>query len=166
MTLASRIGVMDRGVLVQVGTPREVYESPVSRFVADFVGTVNLFEGELVAQSEGRARIRCAELERSIHVERAPNVALGSRVWAAIRPEKIEIDADLDEPPPSDNSVEGIVREIAYLGGASTYLIEIGSGRTLRVSRQNLAHDAALKLRRSDAVRLHWHAASPVVLTQ
>jgi putrescine transport system ATP-binding protein len=170
MTLASRIGVMDRGQLVQVGTPREVYESPVSRFVADFVGTVNLFEGELIAGSDGTACLRSEELGGRIRVERRPAAAPGSRVWAAIRPEKIEIgpragvdSAAGDEP---ENSVNGVVREIAYLGGVSTFLIEIPSGKRLRVSSPNVARDAAGRPGRGDAVRLHWHATSPVVLTR
>jgi putrescine transport system ATP-binding protein len=172
MTLATRIGVMDRGQLVQVGTPREVYELPVSRFVADFVGTVNVFEGELGVAADGTACLRSEELGARIRVERWAAPAPGSRVWAAIRPEKIEIgprsaaDSDSASDAEPENSVDGVVREIAYLGGASTFLIEIRSGKHVRVSRPNLARDAAGFPGRGDAVRLHWRATSPVVLTR
>jgi putrescine transport system ATP-binding protein len=175
MTLATRIGVMDRGEIVQIGTPREVYESPASKFVADFVGTVNLFAGEVVEHSAATARIRSDELGIHIRVDRGSALAPGSRVWAAIRPEKIEITRLRDggssvagNAPGNapDNAVDGVVREIAYLGGVSTYLVEIAQGRSVRVTRANSVRGAADQLARDAVVRLSWHASSPVVLAR
>jgi putrescine transport system ATP-binding protein len=166
MTLASRIGVMDRGEIVQIGTPREVYESPASKFVADFVGLVNLFEGEVIEDSPAAARIRSPESGIHLRVDRGSGLAPGTRVWAAIRPEKIEI-ARREEggTSPCDNAVDGVIREIAYLGGLSTFLVEIPSGRRVRVTRPNIGRGAADQLARDHAVRLSWHEASPVILS-
>jgi putrescine transport system ATP-binding protein len=89
MTLASRIGVMNRGEIVQIGTPTEIYEFPTNKFVADFIGSVNMFEGRLVEDLPDRVRIQSDELGGVIYVDHGISAAPGATVWAAIRPEKI-----------------------------------------------------------------------------
>ncbi|HUK01431.1 MAG TPA: ABC transporter ATP-binding protein [Steroidobacteraceae bacterium] len=164
MTLATRMGVMNRGRIVQVGTPAEIYESPANRFVADFVGSVNLFSGELAEQGGGGVRIRCAETGCTIHAAHAPECSPGAQVWVALRPEKIELSA---EPlPAGENRAQGVVKEIAYMGEASICLIELGSGKTVRVRLPNKEGAGNARLARNAAVSLSWHPASPVVLRE
>ena len=166
MTLASRIGVMDRGRIVQIGTPTEIYEFPQTRFVADFIGSVNMFEGRLVEDEPDFVRIQSDELGGTIYVDHGISAAPGVTVWAAIRPEKIELKR---EPPASlaENSVRGIVREIAYMGDMSVYLVQIDSGKTVRVTMPNverLSDDERILW--DETVYLTWHESSPVVVTQ
>ena len=170
MTIASRMGVMDRGEIVQVGTPAQIYESPATRFVADFIGSVNLLEGEVTQADAAGLCIRCAETGGEMRT-RGAAVAPGATVWVALRPEKIELarapapEAGVASAPPA-NELRGIVREIAYLGGASTYLIECARGKVLRVTRPNAGRDSELAIARDDTVSLSWQRASPIVLTR
>lgn len=165
MTLASRIGVMDRGEIVQVGTPTDIYEYPNSRFVADFIGSVNIFEGTLVEDEPDHVRIASAELGGVIYVDHGISSAPGATVWTAIRPEKIEI----SRHPPADareNCVRGIVKEIAYMGDLSVYLVRIDTGKMVRVTLPNIERHADMRISWDETVYLTWHPTSPVVLSQ
>jgi putrescine transport system ATP-binding protein len=166
MTLASRIGVMNRGEIVQIGTPTEIYEFPMTKFVADFIGSVNMFEGQLVEDLPDRARIKSEELGGVIYVDHGISSAPGATVWAAVRPEKIHI---LRQPPENtrENCVKGVVKEIAYMGDVSIYLVKIETGRTIRVTVPNverLSDDERILW--DETVWLTWHGSSPVVVTQ
>ncbi len=166
MTLASRIGVMNRGEIVQVGTPSEIYEFPGTRFVADFIGSVNMFEGQLIEDLPDRVRISSGELGGVVYVDHGISAAPGSAVWAAVRPEKINI----SRSAPADtreNCVAGVVKEIAYMGDLSIYLVRIPSGKMVRVTLPNierLSDDERILW--DENVYLTWHSSSPVVLTQ
>jgi putrescine transport system ATP-binding protein len=164
MTLASRIGVMNRGQIVQVGTPTDIYEYPNSRFVADFIGSVNMFEGRLIEDEPDHVRIRCEELPATIYVDHGISSAPGAVVHAAIRPEKIEISR---ERPASveQNALSGVVKEIAYMGDLSVYLVRIDSGRLVRVTLPNTERHADARISWDEPVWLTWHPSSPVVLT-
>jgi putrescine transport system ATP-binding protein len=166
MTLASRIGVMNRGEIVQIGTPTEIYEFPSTRFVADFIGSVNMFEGRLIEDLPDRVRIQSDELGGVVYVDHGISAAPGAVVWAAVRPEKIEISR---QPPPktNENCVRGVVKEIAYMGDVSVYLVKIDSGRVMRVTLPNverLSDDERIAW--EETVYLSWHESSPVVVTQ
>jgi putrescine transport system ATP-binding protein len=165
MTLASRIGVMDRGEIVQVGTPTDIYEYPTSKFVADFIGSVNMFEGRLVEDEPDHVRIASPELGGTIYVDHGISSAPGATVWAAIRPEKIDIDR---QPPAnlSENVVKGVVKEIAYMGDMSVYLVRIDSGKMVRVTLPNVERQAGARISWDETVYLTWHPNSPVVLSQ
>src|SRR3984957_13427520 len=115
MTLASRIGVMNHGEIVQAGTPSEIYEFPSSKFVADFVGAVNMFEGKLIEDEPEYVRIGSEELGGTIYVSHGISAPPEAIVWAAVRPEKIFMST---APPQegTDNLVRGTVQDIAYLG--------------------------------------------------
>jgi putrescine transport system ATP-binding protein len=167
MTLATRMGVMDRGQIVQVGTPAEIYESPVNRFVADFIGSVNLFEGSVAAIGSHDLTIRCDAAGCTVRVARHVECAPGDTVWAAIRPEKIVLagDGSPDEAL-AENRVRGKVREVAYMGDVSICLVEIDSGKTLRVTLPNRSGIAAQRDLRHAAVTLAWEPESPVILTR
>ncbi len=89
MTLSSRMGVMNHGQIVQVGTPTDIYEFPATKFVADFIGSVNMFEGKLIEDEPDFVRIRSEELGGVIYVNHGISSAPDATVWAAVRPEKI-----------------------------------------------------------------------------
>jgi putrescine transport system ATP-binding protein len=164
MTLASRIGVMDRGEIVQVGTPTDIYEYPTTRFVADFIGSVNMFEGLLTEDEPDHVRIKAAELDASIYVDHGISSAPGATVWAAIRPEKIEISKT--RPAGEDNRARGVVKEIAYMGDMSIFVVRIESGKLVRVTLPNTTRNAAEHISWEDDVWLSWDAPSAVVLSQ
>jgi putrescine transport system ATP-binding protein len=170
MTLGTRLGVMNHGRIVQVGTPADIYESPATRFVADFIGSVNLFEGRVSNGSGEHLRIECSELGCTVEAQRGIACAHGATVWTAIRPEKITIarpNAAGGAPAgAAENAVRGTVREIAYMGDMSIYLVQIGSGRMLRVTLPNIMRGAERPIAREESVWLSWHSSSPVVLTE
>jgi putrescine transport system ATP-binding protein len=163
MTLATRIGVMNAGEIVQVGTPTDIYEFPNTRFVADFIGSVNMFEGRLIEDEPDYVRIESPELGGMIYVSHGISAPPSATVWTAIRPEKIRMTA---EPPAnaSDNVVQGVVQEIAYLGDLSVYLVRLPTGKIVRVTQPNMSRYADA-LTWDQRVYLHWDASSPVVLT-
>jgi putrescine transport system ATP-binding protein len=166
MTLASRIGVMNRGEIVQIGTPTEIYEFPMTKFVADFIGSVNMFEGQLIEDLPDRARIKSDELGGVIYIDHGISSAPSATVWVAVRPEKI----NLQRSPPAEtqeNCVKGVVKEIAYMGDLSIYLVKIDNGKIVRVTLPNierLTDDERILW--DETVWLTWHASSPVVVTQ
>jgi putrescine transport system ATP-binding protein len=171
MTLSTRMGVMNHGRIAQVGTPTQIYESPGTRFVADFIGSVNLFEGQVLGESEARQRIRCTELGCVIKVDRHLPAARDATVWAAVRPEKIAMtreppDGLREVSPETENVTRGRVRGIAYMGDASVYLVVLDSGREVRVTLPNTARDAERRIGRDELVYLSWQTGSPVVLTE
>jgi putrescine transport system ATP-binding protein len=162
MTMASRIAVMERGRLRQIGTPGEIYEAPVSRFVADFIGAVNLLTGEVREARDG-ALVVASPSVGSFRVL-GPALPTGTVITAALRPEKIALGRA--PTPEGDNRHEGVVREIAYLGGLSLYRVELRSGAILRVSLPNTVRLAGPSFARGDRVHLSWPAASAVVLPE
>jgi putrescine transport system ATP-binding protein len=162
MTLSTRIGVMDHGRIVQVGTPKDIYEFPNSKLVAEFIGSANLFAGRLLADEPDHVRIICDELEMPVWVDHGISSAPNAQVWVAMRPEKIQL--SLEAPTTTENWAQGVVQDIAYMGDTSMFLIRLTSGKVLRVTRPNaLRHDAE-QLTWNQAVYVHWHASSPVVV--
>ncbi len=166
MTLASRIGVMNHGEIVQIGTPSDIYEYPGSRFVADFVGSVNMFEGRLIEDEPDYVRVASKELGGTFHVGHGVSAAPDAIVWVALRPEKILLSRERPEGE-GDNRVEGVVAEVAYRGDQSIYLVKLASGRQMRVTQPNmLRRGAGDRVRWDDRVWLSWDSSSPVVVTQ
>ena len=165
MTLSSRMGVMNHGKIAQVGTPSAIYESPATKFVADFIGSVNMFEGRVLEESDGR--IQSDELGCVVAVDRSLNCSRGATVWTAVRPEKINMTRVPATPTEGrTNVVRGVVKEIAYMGDVSIYLVQIDSGKTVRVTLPNITRDAEHRIVRDEIVELSWHGSSPVVLTE
>jgi putrescine transport system ATP-binding protein len=163
MTLASRIGVMNHGEIVQAGTPSEIYEFPSSKFVADFVGSVNIFEGKLIEDEPEYVRIGSEELGGTIYVSHGISAAPGAVVWAAVRPEKIFMSTA--PPEGTDNVVRGSVQDIAYLGDLSIYLVKLPTGKVVRVTQPNTSRHAEA-ITWDQQVYLAWDATSPVVVTR
>jgi putrescine transport system ATP-binding protein len=164
MTLASRIGVMNHGKIVQVGTPTDIYEYPNSRFVADFIGSVNMFEGRLVEDEPDYVRISSEELGGTFYIDHGVSSAPGATVWVALRPEKISISRE--RPPEIDNTVTGVIKEIAYMGDMSIYLVALATGKIVRVTQPNVIRHADNRLTWDEEVWVHWHPSSAVVVTQ
>jgi putrescine transport system ATP-binding protein len=165
MTLGTRLGVMNQGRIVQVGSPSDIYESPANRFVADFIGSVNMFEGQVTQEGPDGVHVTCTEMGGTVRAERAVTCARGATVWTAIRPEKISISRSAPAGE-ADNVVRGTVREIAYMGDLSIYLVQIDSGKMLRVTLPNTRRGGERPLAREESVWLSWHGSSPVVLTE
>jgi putrescine transport system ATP-binding protein len=141
MTVASRIGVMDAGRLDQVASPRELYEAPASRWIAEFIGDINLFEGEVGSRENNRIRIATRDAGTVVVAEPRQPITKAT-VAVAIRPEKVK----LSRRGPADagnalaiNRLEGVVTDVSYLGGLTTYRIKLDSGATVRSSMANTA---------------------------
>jgi putrescine transport system ATP-binding protein len=164
MTLSSRIGLMNHGEIVQVGTPTEIYEYPNSRFVSEFIGSVNMFEGRLVEDEPSFVRIESDDLEAPIFVDHGVSSAPGATVWAAIRPEKMLMSRA--QPEGADNWTPAKVRDIAYMGDMSIYLLLLPSGKVVRVTQPNVYRHADERITWDEQVYLHWAPSSPVVVTK
>ena len=164
MTLSTRIGLMNHGEIVQVGTPSEIYEYPNSRFVSEFIGSVNTFEGRLVEDEPSYVRIGCDDLEAPIYVDHGVSSAPGATVWAAIRPEKITISRE--KPDATDNWASAVVQDIAYMGDMSIYLLRLDSGKIVRVTQPNIYRHAEDRITWEERVYLQWYPESPVVVTK
>ena len=162
MTLSSRIGVMNAGEIVQTGTPTEVYEYPGSRFVAEFIGSVNMFEGRIVEDEPDHVLIESDEAGCPLYIDHGVSAAPGARVWVAVRPEKLAMSREA--PGHEHNRIEAVVDEIAYMGGLSIYHLRTANGRKLRVTQPNQLRAAANRLTWEDRVYASWHPSSAVVL--
>jgi putrescine transport system ATP-binding protein len=162
MTLSSRIGLMNHGEIVQVGTPTEIYEYPNSRFVAEFIGSVNMFEGRLVEDEPSYVRIEANDLDQPVYVDHGVSSAPGATVWAAVRPEKVQMSRE--RPAGNDNWTLATVRDIAYMGDLSIYLLRLASGKIVRVTQPNVYRHADERVTWDEQVYLHWDASSPVVV--
>lgn len=163
MTLATRIGVMDQGIIAQTAEPHEVYEYPNSRFVAEFIGNVNLFEGTVMDDERDSVTIHSPEAECMIYVDHGISCAPNQTVHVAIRPEKLRITRE--KPEGDKNMASGVISEIAYMGSQSIFKVRLSSGKEVRVTQPNFARDMGDRLTWEEAVYLSWEADSSVVLT-
>jgi putrescine transport system ATP-binding protein len=162
MTLSSRIGVMDAGEIVQIGTPQEIYEYPNNKMVADFIGSVNLFEGQIVEDESDHVLINSPEAGTDIYIDHGISSAPGAKVWIAIRPEKLHITKE--DQQHAVNCMKGTVKGIAYMGNLSIYLIELDSGKQIKVTQPNQIRAAENVIDWDDRVTLTFHPNSPVAL--
>jgi putrescine transport system ATP-binding protein len=163
MALSTRIAVMNRGQVVQVGTPSEIYEFPQTRFVADFIGTTNMFEGTVDGGAPGNVVVRSTEAGCHLVVDDAGRFNHGQRVWVSLRPEKIRLSKQPASSEPT-NQIKGIVWELGYLGNRSTYRIKTETGKMVTVFAQNDRRTAEWSIDWSDEVYLSWTADCAVVL--
>jgi putrescine transport system ATP-binding protein len=166
MALSTRIAVMNRGQVVQVGTPSEIYEFPQNRFVADFIGTTNLFEGTVDEGAiPGHVVVKSAEAGCSLIVDDPGRFGSGQRVWVSLRPEKIRL-SKAPLPGAAANQIKGMVWELGYLGNRSTYRIKTETGKMITVFAQNDRRTSEWTIDWSDEVYLSWTANCAVVLHQ
>jgi len=163
MTLASRIAVMHAGRIAQVGTPGEVYEYPANRYVAGFVGNINLIEGRVAGTANGRLTLHSDALEADLAVACEDPPGPGSELCVAVRPEKITISREA--PSNGDrNVVKGVVRDLGYFGDQSLYRVRTRTGAIVQVSAQNLRRSAKLTVEWDDEVFLSWEVGSTILL--
>jgi len=162
MTVSSRIAVMDAGRIEQVGTPASVYEYPATRFVADFIGSVNMIEGRVLEQHGERLRIHADACGCELLMDHATPLPEGTAVAVALRPEKVTVS---EQPAAGDvfNQVRGIVTEQAYLGDVSIYHVRLDSGLVMQVQLTNLARLAEPPLTWDQEVWLSWQPGSGMV---
>ncbi len=172
LAIATRCAVMNRGVLQQVATPADLYEFPNSRFVADFVGQVNMFEGVLEVDEPSHAQVKVNEFAAPVYLDHGVTGARGTNVWVALRPEKIEMHKrpegatamKMEDAPAGSNVIPGIIRDVVYLGSETTYEVEIEGGRRIKTFRSNLTRYDQEDFTWDEPVWLAWHACSPAVL--
>lgn len=163
MTLSSRIAVMDKGQLQQVGTPDEIYEFPANRFVADFIGTINTFKGTVSSVDDETISVASDEAGVTLTALKQQPVSVGQEIEIAVRPEKIFIAKE--KPDNADEvCIEGIVDDLGYLGNRSLYRIRLKSGVIVRVSSQNRRRSIKRFLEWEDKVWISWQPLSAVVL--
>ncbi len=166
MTMADRVGIMNAGILSQVGSPMEVYERPNSRMTAEFIGSVNLFEGELVVDEVGYVEIASDSLESNIYIAHGIVGSEGMALAVAIRPEKINISRT--EPAQAHNKARGVVEDIAYLGSHSVYHVRLPSGfkvlASVANSNRQIASDEQQRITWGDEVFVSWSDSCAVVL--
>jgi putrescine transport system ATP-binding protein len=164
MTLASRIAVMDAGDFVQIGTPTEVYEFPRNQFVANFFGSINIFDATVQSCEGGQLSVILNDSDTEIRTRYDGMLAAGSHCMIGVRPEKLLIST---EPPESHGNTitRGIVEDLAYKGNRSIYRVRKKNGRVIMVSAQNKQRSARLPLEWDDEVYLSWASDCSVVLT-
>jgi putrescine transport system ATP-binding protein len=163
MTMATRIALMDAGRIRQVGRPDEIYEQPTSRFAAEFVGSLNLVEGEIDEDHPDYVTIRSAALPDPIHVGHGISGFEGQKVAFAVRPEKVAIAKE--EPAQARNKARGTIVEIAYYGSHSIYHVRLPSGQVLMAHFANKKRWASENFTWNDEVWVSWGDNAGVVLT-
>ncbi|SEL81112.1 putrescine transport system ATP-binding protein [Atopomonas hussainii] len=162
MTMAQRIAIMHHGWIAQVGSPVDIYESPNSRLVAEFIGNVNLFDGQVVSDMEDHAIIQCPDLERPIYVGHGVSTSVQDKsITYALRPEKLLIAAE--KPDCEHNWFTGVVHDIAYLGGHSVYYIKLPSGLLVQSFIANTERRAG-RPSWGEEVFIYWEDDSGVAL--
>ena len=167
LSLATRIAVINKGQVAQLAGCSDLYEYPANRFVADFIGSVNIFDGRMVIDEPEQAVIDCPEIGR-IFLDHGVTGPHNADLWVAIRPEKIAMtrpgEAAPVNGPTGHNCADGQIKGMNYLGDITIYEVELTSGRKIRVSRPNLSRTDQMQFTWDDKVSLHWHPSSPVVL--
>ncbi|MEP7099867.1 MAG: ATP-binding cassette domain-containing protein, partial [Burkholderiales bacterium] len=164
MTMATRIAVMSEGRFLQVGAPAEIYETPANRFVADFIGNVNLMDGTLTKDEVDHVLVRCADCTH--HVGHGITGTEGMPVTVALRPEKIRISREAPSPTDGEfNHVRGTVKEMAYFGSFTVYHLALASGAVLKISASNTERHRDDAIRAGDVAWASWSPTAQVVLT-
>ena len=167
MTLSTRIAVMNEGRFIQVGAPTELYENPDNRFIASFIGSVNLFAGRTLTRDDHLYTIALNKHDLQCQVEHTQHLNNGSPIWVAVRPEKITISRT---PVASEglNQLTGTVDDIAYTGNLSTYRVKTQPGDIVEVTHPNQSRSRGSQLIAdwNDTVYLHWTSADSVLLTE
>jgi putrescine transport system ATP-binding protein len=160
--MASRIAVMSEGKILQVGPPGDIYETPASKFVADFIGNVNLMDGTVTEDHADHVIIDCADCRQ--YVGHGITGTEGMAVTVALRPEKIHLARQ--KPADDFNAARGTIRELSYFGSFTVYHVQLESGLMLKVSQANTQRHREDALTWGDQAWAHWSRSAQVVLTQ
>ncbi|MGQ0457030.1 MAG: ABC transporter ATP-binding protein [Hyphomicrobium sp.] len=164
MTVASRIAVMDKGVIAQVATPGDIYETPKSRYVSNFIGDVNILEGKVSAKTPAGVEIQWTHGPGTFQAKCADDTSVGQTVWLALRPEKITIGHA--KPAGAVNVIPGKVDDVGYLGSISHYHVRVGEAQRVTALRANSAQLTDRAISWEDDVWLEWPADTGIVLTR
>ena len=162
MTMASRIAVMSAGKILQIGKPNDVYETPNCRFVADFIGSVNMFNGTVEVDEPDHVIVKTPEC--SHYIGHGITGTKGMAVSVAVRPEKICV--SLEKPDQEYNYVQGEVIELAYLGSYTVYHLKLAGGNVIKASVGNTMRHGAFHPKWGDKLFAFWDDDAMVVLTQ
>lgn len=163
MTMSTRLGIMDHGRIRQTGTPGEIYEYPNSEYVADFIGSINMFDGRIEEVGKDYTIIQPDLVEGALFINHAVDAAEGAQVTVAIRPEKVMISKT--DPELDSNCAKGIVEDIAYLGDVSIYYVKLPSGEIVQATLPNLVRLAERAVDWEDEVYVFWRPENCIVLT-
>ena len=165
MTMASRIAVMSHGRILQLGSPTEIYEAPNCRFVADFIGNINLFDGHLSHTNASQSVVDTPQ--GRFNMGHGTSHPAGMALSLAVRPEKIVIDKQAPVPgsTSSANVVTGVVSEIAYMGSYSTYIVRLADGSLMKVTQSNRSRNHEGDIVWGDTVHCSWDTQAGVLLT-
>ncbi len=167
MTMSSRIAIMGEGQIRQVGAPHEIYEFPNSRFVADFIGSINMFEGVILEDQKDYVIVQAENFATNLCISHSATIPPGAQVTVAVRPEKIKISKS---PPPKSaffpyNRAKGVVDDIEYLGDVSIYHVKLKNGTRVLATLPNLVRLTAQPVTWEDEVYLYWQPENGIVLT-
>jgi putrescine transport system ATP-binding protein len=163
MTMSSRMAIMKEGQIMQVGAPHDIYEFPNSKFVAEFIGSMNIFDGVVIEEEEDHVVVDSPEANCPILATHVGATPIGANISVAIRPEKVMMSKT--QPSGNRNCTKGIVREIAYLGDISIYYVELPSGKYIQSSLPNLLRLSERNVKWDDEVYLFWRAENCVLLS-
>ena len=161
LTMSDRIAVMSEGQVLQLGSAAEIYESPASRFVADFIGETNFLDGEVESFRDGQATILVNGALRLTAASAVPDIRIGQPVTFTVRPEKIGLHSH-----PTDRAVSGQIEEVVYIGTDTRYLVRVGEGSRLVARVQNVGAADQPGFRPAEKVYLSWEPEVGRILTK
>ena len=163
MTMSTRIGLMNEGRILQVGEPTEIYEYPNSKYVANFIGSVNLFDGIIIEEKSDYVVVKSTSIEKNLYVSHSSNAPVGAQISVAIRPEKIMLTTS--QPTGEYNWTKGVVKDIVYLGDVSIYYVKLPSEITVLATVANLVRAAERPIQWEDEIYLYWKPENGIVLS-
>ena len=163
MTMSTRIAVMESGKIRQIGAPHDIYEFPNSKYVAEFIGSINLFDGVVIEHELDHVLIETNDIDCKCYSAHTGALPIGSKVTLAIRPEKIMISQI--KPSNPQNCIQGVIKEIAYLGDISIYYVEVSTGKIIMATIPNLLRLSERNFQWEDSVYLFWRSENSLVLT-
>jgi putrescine transport system ATP-binding protein len=173
MSMATRIAVMSEGRILQVGAPGDIYERPNCRFVADFIGSVNMFDGRVAGRAGDQLIIESADCRHSVPARAGGiDAEIGAQVGVAVRPEKLNLQADAPTPQQRAaledgfNCVAGVISSVSYFGNETRYQLRLDSGLEIKAAHSNAARHEASRLVREQRVFAWWDGADTVLLTR
>lgn len=166
MTMSTRLAVMNEGQIRQVGPPHEIYEFPNSRFVADFIGSINMFEGTILEDAPDHVIVQSDSVSCELCISHSATIPPGAQVTVAVRPEKIKISkVSSGKPNMQYNWTQGVVDDIEYLGDVSIYHVLTSNGLRILATLPNLVRLTEQPVTWEDKVYLYWQPENGIVLT-
>jgi putrescine transport system ATP-binding protein len=162
MTMSERIAIMDKGEIIQIGTPKEVYEYPNCTFSAQFLGSVNIFKGVIAPDKDDITLIHVPDLQSDVALDRSLSLPEDLAVFVAVRPEKVSL--SLEHPGAEHNVAKGYVRDIAYMGSHSIYHVILDSGKKLEANVYHSDRFISEPITWDDKIYVHFQPESAVVL--